>query len=151
MEAIAAFGLACNVIQVVSFGLEVASKSKEIQQKGSTIEVQDYEDTSKELADVINALDSSIKNAPSPLTKDDHDLQALSRNCSKAATDLQAELQKLSARNQRRRGTLSKTLITLTRGGAIQGLHKRLREYERVLNTRLLVRLRYATEFIMRV
>lgn len=142
MEAIAAFGLACNVIQVVSFGLEVSSKFKEVQQQGSTVEVQDLENTSNELATLTLGLDSSIKTAPAPLTKDDHDLQELSRKCFKAATDLQVELQKLSKRKGQKRGTLMKTFVTLIRGGAIQDLHTRLREYERVLNTRLLVGLR---------
>lgn len=152
MEAIAAFGLACNVIQVVDFGLKTASKCRQIYKEGATIEVQDLENTSKNLAEVSRDLDAAIRRAQAakPLKKEDHELQDLSVKCSKIAGDLQVELQKLSSESkQSKRASLIKTFKTISRKGTIDDLYKRLSEYERVLNTRLLARLRYEAELFL--
>jgi len=149
-EAIAAFSLASNVIQVVDFGLKAASKCKEIYQEGSTSEIRHLERTSKELADLTIGLESSIKAASQPLTKDDHDLKDLSLKCSRAALDLQVELQKLS-KGLGKRGAVIKFVKTYSHKRAIDELHRRLSEYQQVLNTRLLARLRYDTTYFSQI
>jgi hypothetical protein len=47
MEAIAAFALACNVVQFVDFGLRTASRCQEIYNEGMTIEHEDLDYTSR--------------------------------------------------------------------------------------------------------
>jgi hypothetical protein len=90
MEAIAAFALACNVIQVVDFALKAASKCQQIYKEGRTIEQQDLDYTSKHLAEISEKLSDSIGNAPTnkPLTKDDHELQDLALKCAESARNL---------------------------------------------------------------
>lgn len=142
MEAIAAFSLACNVVQVVDFALKVSSKCKEIARTGSTIEIQDYENTSKQLAELTHSLNASINTTPKPLGKDDQDLLDLSRKCCRVASDLKLKLEELSVKNGKQRGTLGKAWKTFRDDRSIQDLHKRLKEYEQALNMRLLTRLR---------
>lgn len=143
MEAIVAFGLACNVVQVVDFALKVTSKCAEIARTGSTLEVQDYQNTSNQLANLTEGLNAAIDRAPKPLTRDDQDLLDLSRKCSGAAAELQHKLEELSTtKNRGKRNVIGKAFKTFTSDRAIRDLHRRLTEYERVLNTRILVRMR---------
>src|ERR1700761_5379492 len=111
MEAIAAFSLTCNVAQVVDFALKVSSKCKEIARTGSTVEVQDYRNTSKQLANLTESLNASVNSAPKPLTKDDRGLLDLSKKCSQAASELEVRLEELSTtKNQRKRNVFSKAV-----------------------------------------
>jgi hypothetical protein len=79
MEAIAAFALACNVVQVVDFSLKIVSKYKEIYNEGTTLDHQDLDYTSKHLAEISEKLNKSILDTRTtrPRNKDDSDLQDL--------------------------------------------------------------------------
>ena len=79
MEAIAAFALACNVVQVVDFSLKIVSKYKEIYNEGTTLGHQDLDYKAKHLAEMSEKLNESILNirTTKPLTKDNSDLQDL--------------------------------------------------------------------------
>lgn len=145
MEAIAAFGLACNVIQVVDFGLKIASKFREIYDEGRTIEHQDLDYTSKHLAEINEKLSASIQNARTnkPLTKDDHELQDLAVKCARSARDLRDELDKLKISGRHgKRAAVFKAFKSIRRNDAINKIRDRLCEYERVLDTRMLPRLK---------
>jgi hypothetical protein len=145
MEAIAALALACNVIQVVDFALKTASKCQEIYNEGRTIEHQDLDYTSKHLAEISEKLNESIQNAQTnkPLTKDDHELQDLALKCVESARNLRDELDKLTIPGRKRkRAAVTKVFMSIRRNDDINKIEERLRGYERVLNTRLLSRLR---------
>jgi hypothetical protein len=141
MEAIEAFALACNVVQVVDFGLKTASKGREIYNDGRTNEHQDLDYTSKHLAEISENMSVSIQNAPAnkPLTKDDHELQDLAGECAKSANDLRDELDKLSIPGRHgKRAALVRAFKSVRKSHAVTRINDWLREYERVLNTRLL-------------
>jgi hypothetical protein len=146
MEAIAAFALTCNVIQVVDFGLKTTSKCQQIYKEGSTIEHQDLDYTSKHLAGISEKLSKSIQDAQTnkPLTKDDYDLQDLGVKCVESARNLRDELDKLTipGRHGNIAAVLNKAFKSMRRNGDINKIKDRLCAYERVLNTRLLSRLR---------
>lgn len=145
MEAVAALALACNVVQVVDFGLKTASKCREIYNKGHTAEHQDLEDTSKHLAEITGNLSVSIQNAQTnkPLTKDDHELQSLAQRCTESANNLQEELDKLKSPGRLgKRAALLKTWQSMRKSNDIKRIKDKLLEHEAVLNTRLLSRLR---------
>ena len=145
MEAIAAFALACNVVQVVDFGLKAASKCREIYREGRSIEHQDLNYTSKHLAEITENLSASILYARTnkPLTKEEHELADLAAKCTKTATDLQDELDKLMlSGRQGKRAAVFKAIKSIRRNDSIKKIKDRLGEHESVLNTRLLSRLR---------
>ena len=145
MEAIPAFALACNVIQVVDFGLKTASKYREIYKEGSAIEHQDLEYTTKHLAEITGNLSTSIQNARTnkPLTKDDNELQNLAQQCTESADNLRNELDKLKTPGrQGKRAALLKTWKSVRKSDDIKKIRDKICEYERVLDTRLLSRLR---------
>lgn len=145
MEAIAAFALACNVVQVVDFGLKTASKFGEIYKEGSTIDHQDLYYTSKQLAEITEKLSASIHQAQTNklLTRDEDQLADLADKCTKCAKDLRKELDNLTlSGGQGKRAALSKAIKSFRRNDGIKKIKDRLGEYERVLNTRLLSRLR---------
>lgn len=145
MEAIAAFALACNVVQVVDFGLKTASKCAEIYKDGSSIEHQDLNYTSKHLAEITGNLNASILHPRTnkPLTQDEHELAELAARCTKTANDLRDELDKLTlSGRQGKRAAVFKAIKSIRRNDCIKKIKDRLGEYESVLNTRLLSRLR---------
>lgn len=145
MEAITALALACNVVQVVHYGLKTAFTCREIYKKGSTAEHQDLEYTSKHLAEITGNLRASIQNARTnkPLTKDDHELQSLAQRCTESANNLREELDKLKLPDsQGKRAALLKTWRSVRKSNDIKRINDKLCEDERVLNTRLLSRLR---------
>jgi hypothetical protein len=145
MEGIAAFALACNVIQVVDFALKTASKCQQIYKEGRTTEHQDLDYTTKHLAELSEKLSESLKNAKTskPLTKDDQELQDLALKCEESARDLRGELDRLTTPSRRgRRAAVVKVFKSIRRNGDINEIKDRLGAYERVLNTRLLSRLR---------
>ena len=49
MEALAAFGVACNVMQVISFSKEAISLSLEIYKEGTSVDNHNLEQSSKEI------------------------------------------------------------------------------------------------------
>jgi hypothetical protein len=145
MEAIAAFSVACNVIQVVDFGLRTVSKCREIYNQGTAIDHQDLDNTSKHLAEINEKLSTSIQNALTnkPLSKDEYELQELAFKCTRTASDLRDELDKLKIFGRRgKRAVLAKAWKSIRRNDTINKIKERLSDYERVLNTRLLLRLR---------
>ncbi len=145
MEALPAFALACNVFQVVDFGLKTASKCREIYKEGSTIEHQDLGYTTKHLADITANLSTLIQNAATnqPLTKENHELQVLAHKCTECANNLRDELNKLKVPGrQGKRAAVLKTWKSLWKSDEIKQIKDKLCEYERVLDTGLLSRLR---------
>lgn len=143
MEALAAFGIACNVIQVMDFAAKTASKCREIAETGSTNELLDYDRTSEQLAGLLEGLKISIDDAPKPLGKEDQELYDFSKECCAVAQELQSKLEDLTGATQaRKRRKVSQLAKTLVSSGSIRKICRRLEGYERTLNTSLLVRLR---------
>lgn len=71
MEAIAAFGLACNVLQVAETSLKVATIFKQAYKHDSVKENEDALRLSDNLSSAVDELRSSIQQ---PLSKDDAEL-----------------------------------------------------------------------------
>lgn len=146
MEAIAAFGLACNVIQVISFGLQAADVCKQIYSKGSADGVSEVTITAHHLEELSQCLQKSINGAAhaKPLTKEDSQLLDIAIKCSETAAKLRAELAVITMQGTpSRMAAFKKAYQTVRRKRTLEELHKRLQDYERSLNTQLLAQLKY--------
>lgn len=75
MEALAAFGIACNVIQVISFSHEVLSTCKRVCRDGSP--QPDLEKNSNQLQRLSTKLLESINEPQSTLSKQQYELRSM--------------------------------------------------------------------------
>lgn len=94
MDPLTAFSVACGVIQVVEFGLKVASKGREIYRDGALHQNQDIEHATRNLNEASISLDKSLKSLTKikQPSKDDVELQKLAVDCQEASTNLLSEL-----------------------------------------------------------
>jgi trehalose-6-phosphate synthase len=80
--------------------------------------------------------------APRPRLQVDEDLINISTKCSETAAELLAELQKLQPKS---RGglhqALKKSVLAIRRKDFVKGVQNKLDAYQRILDTRILVRL----------
>lgn len=137
MDPFNAFSLACGVIQIVDFSIKVAKKCHELYKDGASSENEEVEDMVKHLTDLHKNLDLTDQDGLDELTD-------LGLKCSKTAKELIAELQKLKVnRPHRKREVISKTLRGMRKRGTIEEIQKRLGDYRRVLDCRILVDLRF--------
>lgn len=136
MDPLSAFGIACGVIQVLDFSTKVVKKWRELYNRGATSQNEDLEELASYLAGLRENLKSSSQS-------DRDDLQDLGIKCSDTAEDLIRELQNLKAKGSRKKLVLmSKTFKNIWKREAIDELWKRLEEYRKILDTRVLVDLR---------
>ncbi|KIW77687.1 hypothetical protein Z517_07520 [Fonsecaea pedrosoi CBS 271.37] len=97
MEALVAFGLACNVIQVVDASRKVYEIFAQLRKLGTTARADELRDSTQYLLKCHNSLQDSLSNASKfPLLESGVDLAKLSRSCIEAAKDLEDELQKIT-------------------------------------------------------
>jgi hypothetical protein len=142
MEALAAFSIACNVIQVVDFSLELFRDGKQITHSGSTAKLDDLSLVSKQLEDLCQDLDMSLQTAPRPISKDNDHLLQVAQGCSRAAHDLQKKLGEIMMNKKGERGKLDIMRKMVTSSKTVAALYNQLRDYEKLLNTQILVQLR---------
>lgn len=149
MDPLSAFSVACGVIQVVDFSTKVVVKCRELCKNGTLSENKEIESLAQHLTDLSTGLHvaSGVPNpGPKPqLYQDDHDLRKLAQQCSETATELIAELQKLTIQGRRRkRDIVHKTVKVVWKKSTIEGIQRRLEQYRGTLDTRILINLRFA-------
>ena len=150
MDPLTAFSLACNVIQVVDFSMKVVVKCREIYKDGTSSGHKEIESMAKHLTDLFTDLDSaSAVPNPGPMPRlyhDDQDLRNLAQQCSETAKELTAELQKLSIQGRpRKRDIVRMTVKVVLKKSAIEDIARRLEQYRRTLDTRILINLRFVS------
>ncbi|KAK5224232.1 hypothetical protein LTR47_009843 [Exophiala xenobiotica] len=141
MEALAAFSLACNIVQVLDFSLKIFREGKQIADSGSTAKLDEFTLVSKQLEDLCKDLDKSLQNAPKPISKNDDNLLKVAQDCSRAAHDVQAKLGEIMMNKKGGRSKLDKLRKMVTSSRSVTALYNKLREYEKLLNTQILVQL----------
>jgi len=142
MEALAAFGLACNVMQVINFVHEAAQVGKTIYDTGSLD--PNLADTTEGLTKSLEGLKTAMDKAPVPLTKDDRELLEIAEGSLSTAADLRAELDKISGSLSKGKAAAAfRAWLKAATGGRrrIEKLDKIMRSRQAVLETRLLIRL----------
>lgn len=136
MDPFSAFSLACGIIQIIDFSTEVAKKCRDLYKDGASSENAGVEEMAKHLTHLRTDLDLTERNSPDELLE-------LGSKCSATAQEIIVELQKLKVNEpNRKRKVVGKALKIMLRKGAIEDIRKRLADYQKVLDSRLLVDLR---------
>jgi len=141
MEALVAFSIACNVVQVLDFSLKIFRECKQLADSGSTARLDEFNLVSKQLEGLCQGLDRSLASAPKPLGKNDDDLLELAKRCAQAAHDVQARLDEIMMNKKEPRGKFDKMRKMVTSSRSVTAVYNKLREYERLLSTQILVQL----------
>ncbi|ERF74585.1 hypothetical protein EPUS_00715 [Endocarpon pusillum Z07020] len=143
MEGVAAFALACNVVQVVELSIEVAGIIQQTYSRGRS----DDNATTQDISERLNTLSQTLNQS---LTADarhgsptiaELQLQQIAPECSKIALELGRELDLFKTRSGKR-NALRKGIRAMMKKGHIEKQKAKLQDYERILNTGLLVNLR---------
>ncbi|KAL8808792.1 MAG: hypothetical protein Q9200_004023 [Gallowayella weberi] len=142
MESLAAFSLAAAVIQVVDFSTRVLKQCRELHKSGSLAEHRDSSEVADELVKATTSLKRSLASQPGkPVSQDISDILDLSVKCSSNADDLLAELSKLKIEPGGWRKVSKKYLQAVKRKQWLKEKQEKMERFEKVLNTRILVRL----------
>lgn len=144
MEPLAAFSLACGVIQIVDFSIKALTMCKEIYEHGVLSEYEDVEAISNHLTDLRKDL-----RLPTPGDTEiplDKRLLDLATKCSATAAELVTKLRDLRIDGPRRkRDALKKTVKYIRQRKDIPDIQKRLDTYRNALDTHILINLRFVT------
>ena len=136
MDPLAAFSLACCVIQVVDFSTKLVSNFWEICKDGALSEHEEIEELTRYLTKLDALLDVTDQGG-------DDELFKLATECSMTAQSLITELEKLRVNGSHRKAqVLSKVFMSTRKRKSIDKIRKRLGEYQKILDTRILVDLR---------
>ena len=96
MESVAAFSLACGVMQVISFGTKVVSSMRQLQKDGSITGLNDIDNIAKQLRDLSTRLRvTNAQHTGEALDPAEQTLIKLATGCSKTADDLVRKLETL--------------------------------------------------------
>jgi len=142
LETLAIFGLACNVMQAISFGHETISTCKRIYKNGSPD--HSLAETTTQMRGASTALQKSLHEHPRPLTEDEAELVKLARDCFDVSSILSNEVAKISDMQPAKGKILSavgQTAKRIWKKSKIDRLEKDLNRFQLILETRLLVRL----------
>jgi hypothetical protein len=142
-EALLALGLACNVIQIISFSLETLAIANKIRKEGSfntdlAQNVQRIEKLSQELEISMQNFPQGNQ-APQSQTPQS-ELIDIARDCNSIASQMTSELSKIS---NSKGGTFGKTLNVVYRKSKLEKMEKTMTQCQQSLNSRLLQRLWY--------
>ena len=138
MDPCTALSLFCNIVQVVDFSTKVVKKCRELYKNGVSSENQEIEEMAKHLTDLHTNLDLTDRGGID-------DLLDLGSKCSQTAQELIAEVRELSVNGpHRKRQIVGKTIKAIWKRSAIEDIQKRLENYRKLLDSRILVDLRFA-------
>lgn len=148
MDPATAYSLACNIIQVVDFSIKVASTCRELYKNGTVAENKEMELMAGHLDGLRSSLLSSsvvqCSSTSQQLHDDEKKLEELATKCSQTATELVAELQSLKVEGpHKRRQAITKTIKGFRGSRKIESIQAKLKQYQEVLNTRILICLRF--------
>ena len=144
LEPLAALGLACSIMQTVSFGCETVSLCKRVYQSGAA--EPGLAAVSARLAGLSQDLDLDLGGAGRPLRKADQELVDLAKKCAAAANDLREETDFLVAHRAGLRAALGVVAKTAWRRRRLDRLEKTLVDAQRVMETAVLLRLSAKTD-----
>ena len=148
MDPVTAWSLACNIIQVVDFSINVASTCRELYKNGTVAGNKEMELMAGHLDGLRSSLLSSSviqgSNISQLLHDDERKLEELATKSSQTAAELVAELQSLNVEGpHKRRQAITKTIKGFRGSRKIESLQAKLKQYQELLNTRILISLRF--------
>lgn len=142
LEAVAAFALACNIMQVVESAYKTVGACKRIYQTGEPDPA--LGDYGGQLRGISDALGTQLKNAVGPLSQDDTRLRDLAVRCTTIANGLTDQIASVSKSAGKRTISSSMRLAVKSRfkQGDLTRWEKDLAKVQSVMETQLLVGLR---------
>ena len=137
MDPYVAFSLVCGIIQLVDFSTKVVKKCHELYRDGVSSENKEAEEMVSHLTELRAKLDFTKESVG-------EDLLDLCSKCSSTAEELVAELEKLKVDGpHRKRQSLNKSLKAMLKRNDMEKIQKRLEGYQKLLDSRILVDLRF--------
>lgn len=142
MDPVTAFSLTCNIIQITNYGITALAKCKEIHKDGSLSQYNDLEIVTKQLADLHVGL--QLPSHDCTTVDCEKVLLDVADRCAESARQLVMKLDTLKIRDpQSKREATKKTIKALWDHGEIEVQQNQLDGYRRMLDTQILVTLRY--------
>ncbi|KAL2669999.1 hypothetical protein Neosp_014878 [[Neocosmospora] mangrovei] len=142
LEALAAFSLACNVMQVVEAAYKTVGTCKRIYQTGQPDPA--LSDYNKQLRSISGALETQLNKTANPLSPDDIRLRDLAVRCTTIANGLQDQIASLS--KSAGKGTIGSSIRLAIKSRLKQSdlnrWEKDLAKAQSAMETQLLVGLR---------
>jgi hypothetical protein len=140
MEPLTALAVACNVMELISFGLEVATTARKIHRTGSIS--SELSDGSAHLSQLSSVLLTSIKCSATPVTAAQKQLQEIALRCHGASLELWDEIRKLCPPDGEHSlvRAVQASLKTVTRKNRIKALEDSMRHWQAVMDSGLLLR-----------
>ena len=152
LDPMSAFGLACDIIQIVDFSLKAVAKFREFYNDGASSENRELEDTTVRLKGLranLVTVDPTTRQSR-PAFVDDRELQALADECCTTAEELTAELDSFKVRDpHKKRQAVQRFYRSIRRKSAVEGIQRKLDGYQKVLDTRILVNLRFVLFYLV--
>lgn len=143
MEPLSVFSLVCGVIQIVDFSTKVVQKCRELYRDGALPENEEIETMASHLTDLRT-------NLKLPSLRKCDELVDLAAKCSDTAQELIVEVQNLKINGTHTiRQAISKTIKTMRKKSAIDEIQRRLEKYRKLLDSRILVDLRWVRIFMI--
>ncbi|KAK1758901.1 hypothetical protein QBC47DRAFT_409715 [Echria macrotheca] len=151
LEALAIFGIACNVMQTISFACETASACKVVFETGASESHAQVLKTTESLNTALDEL-AKLLDPPVPASGprpngdvDDRALLTIARDCLAAGKQLEAEAKKMMLKTAGGKGKYAAAMLSVLKArwkkGNIEKLEKSLVDHQRVLETRLLMQI----------
>ena len=142
MEALAVFGIACNVIQVISFTHETISICKAVYNSGAPF---DSAYTSKIVGDyekICDDLQRKIQYAGSGACAEEKELFNIASDCLLAAKKLKSSVNKLATPSSRGKalGSIYAGVAAKFKGGRLQKLEDNINKHKARLESHLLMK-----------
>ncbi|WAO84597.1 NACHT domain-containing protein [Fusarium falciforme] len=140
LEPLAALGLACSVMQTLTFAGQTLSLCKKIYNDGQPDPA--LNDYGLELTKISETLKNNLNTGSGVLSSDDLALRDTAEKCLEVATNLAQEMQNLSPQNGQKGVRISIRLgfKTVFRKSRLEQLEISLRNIQSTMNTQLLVR-----------
>ena len=155
MDPLSALSLTSNVVQLVDAASKAFTICHEIYRLGSSIEDSRMLYTSSQLYQCYSGLNESLKNgtgARAKILQNGVDLVDLGSQCCETARILHSELESLrKSPGGGFRETISTAIARRKKSKKIDKLKGRLDEYQKVLDSRVLVNIRHVNSYPFRI
>jgi|SRR3569833_113998 len=141
MEPLIAFSLACNVMQVISFGHDTVSACKLVYQSGSPLSHSSLDEATRLLTELLSSLTHELKKLPMPLNRGDMLLADVARKCTEAMRDLRDEVNFLTENRKDILSVLRVATKAAWRKRRLERLEKNLGDWRQIMETSILAQL----------
>lgn len=149
MDPLSVLGLVANIVQLVDAAINAFTLCRQVYTLGASIEDTQMTYTSNQLITCYSSLQYSLKNpstAGSQVRGEDADLNDLATQCCNIAELLHEELESL---RKTPGGGIRKTSVKLflkkKKSKRIDKLKDRLDEYQKVLDSKILIKIRHVS------